>query len=326
MRVTLVGAGAWGTALGLVLDQNGHAITLWGHDPVHLAEIESRRTNEKYLPGLPLPAGWRFQPDLAAAAADAEALVLAVPSKAFRPVARALAGFPGLLVSVTKGIEFASGLTMCGVLGDLAPAARPAALSGPSLALEVARGIPTAVVAAAADPAVARQVQELFHRPAFRVYTSTDVLGVELGGALKNVIAIAAGVGDGLGFGDNAKAALVTRGQAEMRRLGVAGGARAETFAGLSGLGDLTVTCFSRLSRNRRFGEQLGRGGRVPDLLAATPAAVEGYPTAQAAHQLAGRLGVDAPIIAEVHAMLYEAKDARRAVQDLLGRESKAED
>src|SRR6185503_4442595 len=169
-------------------------------------------------------------------------------------------GFRGLVVSVTKGLEYETGLTMSSVLGETAPRATIVALSGPTLALEVAKGIPTAIVAASRDEAAALKVQELFHRPTFRVYTSTDLLGVELGGALKNVVAIAAGVGDGLGFGDNSKAALITRGIVEIRRLGVACGAQPDTFAGLSGLGDLTVTCYSRLSRNRAFGERLGRG------------------------------------------------------------------
>jgi len=212
------------------------------------------------------------------------------------------------------------------VLHERAPRAQVVALSGPSLALEVAHGIPTAIVAASTDVGAANVVQSLFHRPAFRVYTSADPLGVELGGALKNVIALAAGMGDGLGFGDNAKAALVTRALAEMRRLGLACGAQAETFAGLSGLGDLTVTCFSKLSRNRAFGERLGRGEKLADLLAGTHHAVEGYPTARSAWQLARKHGVSAPIIEQVHAVLYEGKDVKAAVRDLTGRESKAED
>jgi glycerol-3-phosphate dehydrogenase (NAD(P)+) len=326
LKLTVVGAGAWGTALGVVLSQNGHAITLWGHNAAHLAADAAAHENQRYLPGVRLPADWRFEPDLAAATADAEGLVFSVPSKALRETAAKLADFRGFIVSTTKGIEFQSGLTMCGVLAECVPHARLAALSGPSLADEVARGIPTAVVAASRDASLARLVQELFHRPAFRVYRSDDLLGVELGGALKNVIAIAAGVCDGLGFGDNSKAALVTRGIAEMSRLGVACGARAETFAGLSGVGDLTVTCFSNLSRNHNFGVRLGRGEKAADILAATHSAVEGHPTARSAHELAQRLGVPCPIVAEVHAMLYEGKDPRRAVADLLSRDSKAED
>lgn len=326
MKVTVVGAGAWGTSLALLLDQNRHPVTIWGHNAEHLAEIARERTHDRALPNILLPLSLNFEPDLDRAIADAEVVVMAVPSRTLRSVAGRMSGFRGPLISVTKGIEAETGLTMCGVLQQVVPGTVPAALSGPSLALEVARGIPTAVVAAAEEPETARLVQDLFHRPAFRVYTSTDLVGVELGGALKNVMAIAAGVCDGLGFGDNSKAALITRGQAEMRRIGIACGARAETFSGLSGLGDLTVTCFSRLSRNRTFGERVGRGERVETLIADTHSAIEGYPTARSARELTQRLGVIAPITTEVHAMLYEGKDPRRAVQDLLSRDSKAED
>src|ERR1051326_6627106 len=215
---------------------------------------------------------------------------------------------------------------MCGVLQENGPLARVAALSGPSLAQEVARGIPAAVVVASGDAAVAQTVQKLFHRPTFRVYTTSDVRGVELGGALKNVVAIAAGCGDGFGFGDNSKAALVTRGIVEIRRLGVACGAQAETFAGLSGLGDLTVTCFSRLSRNRGFGERLGRGDKLEHILANSTAVAEGYPTTRSAYFLARRLNVDTPIIDETYAVLYQGKNVARALQDLTTREMKAED
>jgi glycerol-3-phosphate dehydrogenase (NAD(P)+) len=212
------------------------------------------------------------------------------------------------------------------VLAETAPKARSAALSGPTFALEVANGIPTAIVAASKDAATAVAVQQLFHRPAFRVYTSTDLLGVELGGALKNVIAIAAGVCDGLGFGDNSKAALITRAMAEVRRLGVACGAQAKTFNGLSGLGDLTVTCFSKLSRNRGFGERLGNGEKVADVLGSMVAVAEGYPTARSAWQLAQKHRVVTPVIDEVYRMLYEGKDVKRGVHDLMARDSKAED
>jgi glycerol-3-phosphate dehydrogenase (NAD(P)+) len=215
---------------------------------------------------------------------------------------------------------------MSGILRQTAPKATVAALSGPNLALEVARGMPTASVAASQDEAAAAAVQELFHRPAFRVYTSPDILGVELGGALKNVIAIAAGTADGLGFGDNSKAALITRGIVEMRRLGIACGAAAETFAGLSGLGDLTVTCFSKLSRNRSLGEKLGRGEKLSTILATTATVAEGHPTARSAIYLARKLGVTTPIMDEVYAMLYEEKDVAQALRDLTNRDSKAED
>ncbi len=325
MNLTVLGAGAWGTALALILAQNRHRVTLWGHDPDRLAEAANLRENQRYLPGITLPAELILEPDLAVALQDAEGIIVSVPSQAFRDVTTHLGSFTGFLVSTTKGIEHTTGLTMSRVLAETAPRARLAALSGPSLAAEVAHGVPTAVVAASHDDELARRIQDLFHRPSFRVYTSADVLGVELGGALKNVVAISAGACDGLGFGDNAKAALITRGLAEMRRLGVACGARPETFAGLSGMGDLTVTCFSKLSRNRGFGERIGKGESVADALASVRTAVEGYPTCRSAHELALKLGVSAPIISEVHAALYEGKSPRRAVAEILTRESKSE-
>src|SRR5204863_84798 len=218
------------------------------------------------------------------------------------------------VVSVTKGIEHDTGLTMSGVIEQNAPKAKLAALSGPTLAAEVARNVPTACVAASFDDGVAKLVQQAFHRPTFRVYTSPDLLG----GAHKNVIAIAAGVCDGMGFGDNSKASLMTRGIAEMRRLGIACGAQSETFSGLSGLGDLTVTCFSKLSRNRTFGERLGRGDTPAEILASMVSVAEGVPTARSAHQLARRRDVYTPIIDEVHAMLHEGKPPKQALLDLI--------
>jgi glycerol-3-phosphate dehydrogenase (NAD(P)+) len=326
VKITVLGAGAWGSALARLLAQGQHAITLWDYFADHLAEIQRTGRNERYLPGIELPRAWAFQPDVDQAIAGAECVVLAVVSRAFREVTRHLADYRGPVLSVTKGLEYESGLTMSGVLHQNAPHARVAALSGPTLALEVARGVPTAIVAASADAAVAQTAQQLLHRPSFRVYTSHDVLGVELGGALKNVVAIAAGVGDGLGFGDNSKAALITRGIAELRRLGVACGARAETFGGLSGIGDLTVTCFSRLSRNRGLGERLGRGEDLQAILASMVSVAEGYPTARSAAHLARKLNVSTPIIDEVYGMLYEGKAPAQALQDLTRREPKAED
>jgi glycerol-3-phosphate dehydrogenase (NAD(P)+) len=325
MKVTILGAGAWGTALGKVLHEGGQAVTLWDIDRPTLEALRAGH-NERYLPGLKLPRDWRVEEDWAAAIAGADCLVLAVPSRVFREVAVRLGGFGGTLVSVTKGIEYDTGLTMTRILRACIPQAGTAALSGPSFALEVARGVPTAVVCASDREEVARQTQQLFHRPALRAYRSTDPLGVELGGALKNVIAIGAGVCDGLGYGDNSKAALVTRALAEMRRFGVACGAQAETFSGLSGLGDLTVTCFSKLSRNRALGGRLGRGESMASIMDSAPKLAEGYPTARAACRLARQLGVVTPIMDEVQAMLYEGKDVRRAVQDLLNRALKAED
>jgi glycerol-3-phosphate dehydrogenase (NAD(P)+) len=325
MRVAIVGAGAWGTALGLILTRNAHEVLLWGHHPEYLRQIEMTRTNEQYLPGVPLPSEWQFLEKIEGAIAQTDVVVIAVPSKAFREIVQRLAAYRGIIVSVTKGIEYESGLTMSGVLRQCAPQASVAALSGPTLASEVARGFPSAIVAASEQLKTAEEVQLLFHRPSFRVYTSEDILGVELGGALKNVIAIAAGVGDGLGFGDNSKAALVTRAIAEIRRLGVVGGAQAETFSGLSGLGDLTVTCFSKLSRNRTLGERLGRGEKLEEVLQSSKGVTEGYPTARSAYQLARNLNVETPIIDEVYAMLYEKKDLADSLRDLTTRSSKPE-
>ena len=325
MRITVLGAGAWGTALAKVLQENGNPVTLWDRQAEALAEIQRGR-NERYLPGVALPTDWRTQPNFAQAVGGAEVVVLAVPSQAFREVTAQLRGHPGLFVSVTKGIEFATGETMSRILREFAPADRVAALSGPSFAREVALCIPTTVVCASESDGTAKTVQGLFHRPEFRIYRSHDVLGVEYGGALKNVIAIGAGVGDGLGYGDNTKAGLVSRALSEMRRLGVACGAKPDTFNGLSGLGDLMLTCFSPQSRNRDLGARLGRGERLTEIQATHPKLAEGYPTARSAHRLAREKQVPTPIIDEVFAMLYEEKDPRLAVRDLISRSFKAED
>jgi len=325
MRITVLGAGAWGAALAKVLHENGNAVTLWDINGSLLAELRSGHS-ERLLPGVTLPKDWKVEADFDRAIAGSEVLVMAIPSQAFRSVAARLAGHPAIFVSVTKGIEFETGETMSRILREQAPANRVAALSGPSFAREVALGIPTTVVCASESDATARTVQGLFHRPEFRIYRSTDVLGVEYGGALKNVIAIAAGVGDGLGYGDNTKAGLVTRSLTEMRRLGVACGSQPETFKGLSGLGDLMLTCFSRQSRNRDLGERLGRGETMAAIQASQPKLAEGYPTARSAYALARRMNANTPIIDETYAMLYEGKEPKQAVRDLMARAFKAED
>ncbi len=326
MKITILGAGAWGTALARLLHQDSNEITLWGHVPEWLEEIQQTGRNDRFLPGIELPAGLKCQGDIVRAIHGADLVLVAVPSQPFRSVTKVLADFGGIIVSVTKGIEYETGLTMCGILAQNAPRAKAVALSGPTFAIEVARDVPTAIVAATPDPATASVVQRVFSRPTFRVYTSPDLLGVELGGALKNVIAIAAGVSDGLGFGDNSKAALVTRSISEIRRLGVACGAQPDTFTGLSGLGDLMVTCFSKHSRNRGFGERVGRGERPGDIAASMLAVAEGYPTARSAIHLARQHRVSTPVIAEVNAMLYEGKNVAQAVRDLMSRDPKPED
>ena len=325
MKITVLGAGAWGAALAKVLHENGHAVTLWDINAALLAELKQGRS-ERLLPGVKLPADWHTDTDLDGAVAGREVLVLAIPSQFFSDVAGQLKGHPGIFVSVTKGIEFETGDTMSRILGRVTTADKIAALSGPSFAREVAIGIPTTIVCASESEDTARTVQGLFHRPEFRIYRSTDILGVEYGGALKNVIAIGAGVGDGLGYGDNTKAGLVSRALSEMRRLGVACGAKPETFNGLSGLGDLMLTCFSKQSRNRDLGERLGRGETMAAIQASHPKLAEGYPTARSAHRLARDKNVPTPVIDEVYAMLYEEKEPKQAVRDLISRTFKAED
>lgn len=325
MRITVLGSGAWGSALAKILHDNGHDVTLWGINAPLLAELQQGRS-ERLLPGVKLPTGWKTELDFDLAVADREGLLLAVPSEAFREIATRLKGHPAILVSATKGIEYQTGVTMSRILREQTTADKVAVLSGPSFAREVALGIPTTVVCASEQEATARLVQALFHRPEFRIYRSTDTLGVEFGGALKNVIAVGAGVGDGLGYGDNTKAGLVTRALAEIRRLGLACGAQPETFSGLSGLGDLMLTCFSRQSRNREFGERLGRGEAMAAIQASHPKLAEGYPTARSAYRLAREKNVPTPIIDEVYALLYEGKEPKLAVRDLISRAFKAED
>jgi len=326
MKITVLGAGAWGTALARMLALRKNKVVIWDYFAATVETINLTHINERYLPGIRLPENLRGEADASKAVENAELVVVASVSKGFRNATKCLGKFKGIVTSVTKGIEFETGKTMTDILRENTPESRVVAMSGPTLAMEVAKGIPTAIVAASADLEAAQTVQSLFHGPTFRVYTSTDIQGVELGGALKNVIAIGAGVCDGLGFGDNSKAALVTRAVAELRRLGVACGAQADTFTGLSGLGDLMVTCFSKLSRNRGFGERLGKGEQAEKIVASMTAVAEGYPNARSAHELARKQNVEAPIIEQVYAMLYEGKDVRQAVQDLTTRESKAED
>lgn len=325
MNITVIGAGAWGSALAKLLHENGNAVTVWDIDPELLDSLRQGRSG-RYLPGVDLPTDWNVEPDWQRAVRGRECLVFAVPSTVFRTVAANVSDSLATLVSVTKGIEYDSGKTMSRVLKECLPNNAVVALSGPSFAREVALGIPTSVVCAGESEAAAKTVQGLFHRPEFRVYRSTDPLGVELGGALKNVMAIGAGVGDGLGYGDNTKAAMVSRALAEMRRFGVACGAQPETFAGLSGMGDLMLTCFSCQSRNRALGERLGKGETIEQIIASHPKLAEGYPTARSAVQLARKLQVETPIMDEVCAMLYEGKPPRESVRDLLQRSRKAED
>ena len=327
-KISIIGGGSWGTALALLVSEHGLPITIWAHNPAVAEEINSRHTNSHYLPGINLPHNVKATVDLAEAATG-DLIVVVVPSKVMRATAQSLAALNlpdgTVFVSCTKGIESGTGLLMSQVLGEFLPHCYLAVLSGPNLAPEIARQIPAATVIGSGHADLLEPLQRIFSSKGFRAYTTDDITGVQLGGALKNIYAIAAGVCDGFGMGDNAKAALVTRSLAEMTRLGIAMGGRRETFFGLSGAGDLMVTCFSKQSRNRQFGERLGRGEKPTDIIASLKTVAEGVPTALSASQCAQRLGIDAPITAEVCAVLHEGKPPRESISCLLGRPPKPE-
>ena len=323
--------GSWGTALANLLAGNGHEVRLWVRDPALARTLERERRNPIYLPGIRLSDHVEPGSDLVAAVAGSEVVVSAVPSHATRQVMERAAGSldpEALVVSTSKGIENDTLARMTEVLAEVLPAGaedRTAVLSGPSFAIEVARGCPTAVTAAATDLDVAERTRDLFANPRFRVYTSSDVVGVELGGAVKNIVAIAAGICDGLGYGHNARAALITRGIAEIARLGVALGGEPMTFMGLSGLGDLILTSTTDLSRNRTVGLRVGAGETVEEIQADMRMVAEGVRTTRSVRDLARRHDVEMPITEEVHAMLYEGKNPRISVEDLMTREFKPE-
>lgn len=327
--IAVIGAGAWGTTLALVLAQRGQRVRLWEFFPDYARVLDQTRENPKFLPGVRLPPELSVLTDLGEAARDAQVLVMAVPAQRTRGVAHALAASgarPELIVSASKGIEQGNLARMSEVLAaEFGAGPAVCALSGPSHAEEVSRRKPCSLVAASLHPEAARSTQDLFMTDWVRVYTHDDIVGVELGAAVKNVIALAAGAVDGLELGDNAKAALVTRGLAEMARLGRALGARDETFAGLSGMGDLIVTCMSRHSRNRRVGEELGRGRSLDEVLSRMEMVAEGVDTARSTRALAERLGVEMPITQVVNRMCFEGLRAAEAVPALMLRNRRSE-
>jgi glycerol-3-phosphate dehydrogenase (NAD(P)+) len=332
LKVAVIGAGGWGTALAILLHGNGHEVCLWEFRPEVAEELARTRENRQLLPGVPIPEEILITADLEEAATGAELVVVAVPSHTMREVARRLRPLPAvsqaLVVSATKGIENESLMRMTEVLLAEMPELEPrrvVALSGPSHAEEVSRGISTAVVCACPCEESARLAQRAFMNKTFRVYTSTDVIGVELGGALKNVIAIAAGICDGAGFGDNTKAALQPRGLVEIVRLGVKMGANPLTFAGLTGMGDLIVTCMSKHSRNRYLGEQIGKGKALQQVLSEMVMVAEGVRTTRSAYELSRLHNVEMPITREVYRILFEGKDPRAALEDLMTRDAKME-
>ncbi|MGH7483680.1 MAG: NAD(P)H-dependent glycerol-3-phosphate dehydrogenase [Longimicrobiales bacterium] len=330
-RIAVIGAGAWGTALADLLVRNGHDVTIWAYEAPVVDEINDDHENRSYLPGCPLAPELSATGSLAEAVSGAAAVVSVSPSQHVRRVmeqASPSLSEDALVISASKGIETSTRETMAEVLGDVLPAAvaaRACFLSGPSFAKEVAAARPTAVVVASESREAALEAQSLFQSDRFRVYTNRDVMGVELGGALKNVMALAAGMTVGLGLGHNALAALITRGLAEMTRLGEALGADARTFAGLAGMGDLILTCTGDLSRNRRVGVRLGSGETLDEILGGMQEVAEGVETTRAAHALAADTGVEMPIVAEVHAVLTEGRHPREAVENLMMRDPKPE-
>ena len=331
MKVTVLGAGSWGTTLALVLLSNDHEVTLWAYTREQTDALRERHENTEFLPGIPLPPNLKFSNDIEAASEGRDMIVTAVPAQYLRSVIQRIAHLDlehTVICNVAKGIENSTLMTMSEVLLDVLQHERReniAILSGPSHAEEVSRQIPTAVVAGSFKPKTSKIVQDAFMTKYFRIYINDDIRGVELGGSLKNVIAIAAGISDGAGFGDNTKAAIMTRGIYEITRLGVKLGAQPRTFAGLSGVGDLIVTCMSHHSRNRYLGEQVGKGRRLDDVLKEMVMVAEGVATARSVRELEKKYDIDLPIMTEVHQVLFENKDPQVATFDLLTRDSKGE-
>ncbi|MBI5476535.1 MAG: NAD(P)H-dependent glycerol-3-phosphate dehydrogenase [Ignavibacteriales bacterium] len=331
MRLTVLGAGSWGTTLAILLNYNAHHVTLWSYDTSHTRRMNEDRENKDFLPGFQIPFDIKITSDLLSAVNQSDIIVTAVPTQFLRSAVKPLVGqaFGDIIfVNVAKGIENQTLLTVSEILIDTLPTIKKdniVTLSGPSFAEEVSRQIPTAVVAASSNIATAKSVQQIFMTPYFRVYSSDDIRGVELAGSLKNVIAVGAGIADGAGFGDNTKAAIMTRATAEISRLGKVMGAKQETFAGLSGIGDLIVTCMSKHSRNRHVGEEIGRGRNLNDVLAEMKMVAEGVPTTRSVHDLSIKHNVELPICNAVYEVLFEYKDPIIATSDLMTRDAKGE-
>lgn len=327
-KTGIMGAGSWGTALALLLNKNGHDVTIWSIDKAEVEMLTTKREHVDKLPGISIPEQITITNDIAEGIEGMDLIVLAVPSVFTRSTARAMCPYVKegqLLVNVSKGIEETTLMTMTEQIEEEIPQANVAVLSGPSHAEEVGREMPTTVVAGAKDQETAEYIQKIFMSSVFRVYTSPDILGIELGGSLKNVIALAAGIADGLGYGDNTKAALITRGVAEISRLGIQMGGKKETFAGLAGMGDLIVTCASVHSRNRRAGYLMGQGKTMQEAMDEVKMVVEGVYSAKAAKALAERYQVSMPIVEEVNKILFENKKPEDAVKELMLRDGKLE-
>jgi glycerol-3-phosphate dehydrogenase (NAD(P)+) len=329
VSISVLGAGSWGTALAILLAHNGHDTLLWGHRAEHITAIEKTRYNDRYLPGIAVPKRLKLSANLDTSVKNRNIMLLAIPSHAFRAILTRIKPYlsPGAsIVWATKGFDPDSGQLLHEVAADIVDIRWPTAvLSGPTFAREVAANLPTAITIASPEPKLADTLAEMLHNPHFRAYTGNDIIGVETGGAVKNVLAIATGVADGLGFGANSRAALVTRGLAEMIRLGRALGGKEETFMGLAGLGDLVLTCTDDQSRNRRLGLGLGEGKSLQETVERIGQEIEGIPAARVVHRLAQSHQIEMPISEQVYRILYDHLSPTEAVQNLLLREQKAE-
>ncbi|MBU1124610.1 MAG: NAD(P)-dependent glycerol-3-phosphate dehydrogenase [Candidatus Omnitrophica bacterium] len=329
LNITILGDGGWGTTLAILLHQKGFPVTIWGAFPEYIEFLREKRINKKFLPGIKIPGGITLTSNLHAALDNTQVIILAAPSQHVRSVLRKVksCNYPrqGMYVSVTKGIEIRSSKRISEIIAEELGKVAIAVLSGPTIAQEVTQGIPTTAVIASAKPTVGKFLQNIFMTERFRVYTNNDIIGVELGGSLKNIIAIACGISDGLGFGTNTKAALLSRGLAEIARLGHAMGAQHNTFSGISGLGDLVTTCISPYSRNRYVGHQIGKGKTLKQIESRMQMVAEGVPTTKSAYNLSRKYGIQMPITKEVYQVLYKNKSPLVAVKDLMTREKRKE-
>ncbi|MGI6341280.1 MAG: NAD(P)H-dependent glycerol-3-phosphate dehydrogenase [Minisyncoccales bacterium] len=326
-KVTILGDGAWATTLGILLNKNGHKVTIWSNFPDYLDELNLKRVNEKYLPGFSIPKEISFEKDINEAVLSSDIVVDAIPSKFYRSVLKKINCDVSdkIFVNVSKGIEQKSLKRMTEIIKEELGKVKTCILSGPTIAIEVVEEMPAVAISASNNLKIAKTIQELFFNQNFRVYTSEDPLGVELCGALKNVIAIVAGISDGLGFGANAKAAILSRGIVEIARLGQVMGAKKKTFFGIAGLGDLSTTCISPESRNRTLGERIGRGEKLEEIINSTNSVIEGVTTTEAVYNLSKKYNIDMPITNQVYMILYHKKDPKKALVDLMLRSKKGE-
>lgn len=326
-KVTILGDGAWATTLGILLNKNGHKVTIWSNFPDYLDELNLKKVNEKYLPGFSIPKEISFEKDINEAVLSSDIIVDAIPSKFYRSVLKKINCDVSdkIFVNVSKGIEQKSLKRMTEIIKEELGKVKTCILSGPTIAIEVAEEMPAVAISASNNLKIAKTIQELFFNQNFRVYTSEDPLGVELCGALKNVIAIVAGISDGLGFGANAKAAILSRGIVEIARLGQVMGAKKKTFFGIAGLGDLSTTCISPESRNRTLGERIGRGEKLEEIINSTNSVIEGVTTTEAVYNLSKKYNIDTPITNQVYMILYHKKDPKKALVDLMLRSKKGE-